>query len=217
VSSSLSVQYDKVVFLLEPNDITRRLVRQKVTVADYPDGKVVITHNGLPLSYRIFDKLRQVHQGAIVDNKRLSSVLTHIHVRQQQRPQRRSQHAPRRASQQNSIFGGLPGCRKPVKAPAPVPIEVIATAPEVIASHEGRLERVLAHAQACSIQFEAPPLTQMDIAHEVKQRVNEELSRQAAAQRLAQFRAEKARAARETGPDSAALPTEPGIDFKRAA
>ena len=36
VSNSLTLQYDKVVFLLEPNAITRELCRKRVTVVDIP-------------------------------------------------------------------------------------------------------------------------------------------------------------------------------------
>ena len=42
VSNSLTLQYDKVVFLLEPNGITRELRRKRVTVVDYPDGRLAI-------------------------------------------------------------------------------------------------------------------------------------------------------------------------------
>jgi hypothetical protein len=38
VSESLTLQYDKVIFILEPTPITRSLRRKRVTVADYPDG-----------------------------------------------------------------------------------------------------------------------------------------------------------------------------------
>lgn len=104
VTANLTVQYDKVVFLLEQNDVARGLVRKKVVVSDYPDGRIVIAYNGLPLAYSIFDKVRQVDQGAIVDNKRLSSVLTLIRQEQQLNPQYRSEAAPRRRSQENSLF-----------------------------------------------------------------------------------------------------------------
>jgi hypothetical protein len=93
-----------VLFILEPNDVTRGLVRKRVTISDYPDGRLVITHNGLPLPYRIFDKVRQVNQGAIVDNKRLSAALAVIKQQQEQAPQRRSQKAPTRRDQPNHLF-----------------------------------------------------------------------------------------------------------------
>jgi hypothetical protein len=52
------------------------------------------------LAYRTFDKLRQVDQGAIADNKRLAAVLTVIRNQQLRRgPQRRS--GSRRRDQRN--------------------------------------------------------------------------------------------------------------------
>src|ERR1700760_522044 len=75
VSNSLTLQYDKVLFLLEPNQITRELRRQRVTLVDYPDGRLAIRYRGLDLPYTTFDKLRQVSQGAIVENKHLGAAL----------------------------------------------------------------------------------------------------------------------------------------------
>jgi len=46
VSNSLTLQYDKVVLLLEPNEITRELRRKRVTVVDYPDGRLAIRYRG---------------------------------------------------------------------------------------------------------------------------------------------------------------------------
>jgi hypothetical protein len=46
VSNSLTLQYDKVVFLLEPNAITHELRRKRVTVVDYPDGRLAIRYRG---------------------------------------------------------------------------------------------------------------------------------------------------------------------------
>jgi hypothetical protein len=57
------------VFLLEPNAITRELCRKRVTVVDYPDGRLAIRYRGLDLPYTTFDKLRQVSQATIVENK----------------------------------------------------------------------------------------------------------------------------------------------------
>ena len=69
VSNSLTLQYDKVLFLLEPNEITRELRRKRVTVIDYPDGRLAIRYRGRDLPYTTFDKLRQVSQASIVENK----------------------------------------------------------------------------------------------------------------------------------------------------
>jgi hypothetical protein len=69
VSFNLTLQYDKVLFMLEPSEITRPLARQRVMIYDYPDGHFAIKHQGRTLPYKIFDKLRQVDQAAIVENK----------------------------------------------------------------------------------------------------------------------------------------------------
>ena len=49
VSNSLTLQYDKVIFILKPTAITRGLARKRVTVVDYPDGRLAIQHNGVDL------------------------------------------------------------------------------------------------------------------------------------------------------------------------
>jgi len=104
VSSNLTLQYDKVVFLLEPNEITRELRRKRVTVVDYPDGRLAIRYRGLDLPYTTFDKLRQVSQASIVENKHLGAVLSHIRERQIERAEARSQSAPRRQGQVGHMF-----------------------------------------------------------------------------------------------------------------
>ncbi len=104
VSNSLTLQYDKVVFLLEPNVITRSLRRKRVTVVDYPDGRLAIRFRGLDLPYTTFDKLRQVSQATIVENKHLGAVLAHIREQQIERAETRSQSAPRRRGQLAHMF-----------------------------------------------------------------------------------------------------------------
>jgi hypothetical protein len=60
VSMNLTLQYDQVLFILEPTGIARSLARKRVTVIDYPDGRLAIRHNGVDLPYRTFDKRPQV-------------------------------------------------------------------------------------------------------------------------------------------------------------
>ena len=94
---NLTLQYDKMIFLLEPNEVTRRLARQRVTVIDYPDGRLSIRHDGVDLPYRMhYDNNRKVTQAAIVENKRLSEVLAYVAQRQLVRDEKRSAKAPRR-------------------------------------------------------------------------------------------------------------------------
>jgi hypothetical protein len=55
VSVNLTLQYDQVLFILEPTAVARSLARERVTVIDYPDGRLTIRYNGVDLPY-----LRQV-------------------------------------------------------------------------------------------------------------------------------------------------------------
>ena len=104
VSKTLTLQYDKVMFILEPNDIARGLSRKRVTVCDYPDGRLAITYQGVELAYRIFDKLQQVSQAAIVENKHLGAVLAQIRDHQLETAEPRSRSAPRRRDQADHRF-----------------------------------------------------------------------------------------------------------------
>jgi hypothetical protein len=99
VSNALTLQYDKILFLLQPNEITRTLARKRVTVIDYPDGRLAIQDEGRDLPYRIFDKLQKVDQAAIVENKRLGDVLACVAQRQKEMESKRSTKAPRRRGQ----------------------------------------------------------------------------------------------------------------------
>jgi Winged helix-turn helix len=99
LTHNLTVQYDKILFLIEANEVTRPLARQRVRIIDYPDGRLAIRHNGLDLPYRIFDKVQKVDQAAIVENKRLGPVLAFIAAQQQARDEGRSKKAPRRKGQ----------------------------------------------------------------------------------------------------------------------
>ena len=104
LSGSLTLRYDKVLFILEPTDLAISLARQKVTVCDYPDGRLEIQHNGVCLPYRTFDKLQSVKRADVVENKRLDDVLDFIATQQAAREGSRSQNAPRRTGQTGHIF-----------------------------------------------------------------------------------------------------------------
>ena len=104
VSKNLTLQYDQVLFILEPNEITRSLACKLVMVLDYPDGRFAIRHNGVDLPYRTFDKRPQVNQAAIVENKRLGPVLAYIAEKQKELDMSRSAKAPRRRGQRNHMF-----------------------------------------------------------------------------------------------------------------
>ena len=103
LSQALTLQYDKVLFIVEPSEQAKTAIGKRVTVVDYPDGRLAIRYRGVELAYRTFDKIRQVDQGAIADNKRLGPLLAMIRDQQQRRePGHRSQRAPRRRDQRDA-------------------------------------------------------------------------------------------------------------------
>jgi hypothetical protein len=103
LSQALTLQYDKVIFILEPSEQAKAAIGKRVAVFDYPDGRLSIRYNGVELGYRTFDKIRQVDQGAIADNKRLGPVLAMIRDEQLRRePVHRSTKAPRRRDQRDA-------------------------------------------------------------------------------------------------------------------
>jgi hypothetical protein len=74
-----------------------RVERAHKTLQD----RLAIRSRGVELAYRTFDKIRQVGQGAIVENKRLGAALALIREEQLRRePQRRS--GPRRRDQRDA-------------------------------------------------------------------------------------------------------------------
>jgi transposase len=110
VSPRLTLQHDKMVFLLEPNEVTRKVAGQRVQIFDYPDGRLAIRHQGLALPYRIFDQIRQVEQGTVVTHKRLDAVLAHIREQQLRHPERQRRPGPRRRGQGPSLFTPSKAC-----------------------------------------------------------------------------------------------------------
>src|SRR4029077_15842569 len=102
LSQALTLQYDKVIFILEPSDQAKAAICKRVTVVDYPDGRLSIRYKGVALAYRTFDELRHVPQAAIVENKRLGAVLALIREQQIERAEVRSRKAPRRRDQRDA-------------------------------------------------------------------------------------------------------------------
>jgi hypothetical protein len=70
-----------------------------------PDGRLAIRYKGADLPYRTFDKIRQVKQAAVVENKRLGPLLEMIRQQQmEQEPENRSRSGPTRRDQTGHMF-----------------------------------------------------------------------------------------------------------------
>lgn len=89
VTQALALHYNKAMFILEPNEISRTLAGKRVEVCEYPDGGLEIRHGEHALPYRMHDKIRQVNQAAIVDNKHLDAALAMAKLMQEQLPPRK--------------------------------------------------------------------------------------------------------------------------------
>jgi hypothetical protein len=97
LSASLTLQYDKVLYLVDPSRENQRLAGKRVTVIDHPDGRIKIRYEGRDLEYREFNKLTHTHQGEVVSHKRLGAMLTMLGKQQKLLPQdKRSVKCPTR-------------------------------------------------------------------------------------------------------------------------
>ncbi|HDT0788086.1 ISNCY family transposase [Klebsiella aerogenes] len=94
LSKSLTVQYDKVMYMIEDTELSRKAIGKYIEVWHYPDGQKELRLNGTALPYSTFDRLSEIDQGAIVDNKRLGRTLEFIKLVQDKRDNNRSQAIP---------------------------------------------------------------------------------------------------------------------------
>jgi len=83
LSLSLTIQYDNILFMLEPTEFAQSAVHKRVEVVDFPDGRLEVRYKGRSMPYRTFDKLRRVTETAVIENKRLGGLLELIRQQQQ--------------------------------------------------------------------------------------------------------------------------------------
>ncbi|WP_186149235.1 ISNCY family transposase [Burkholderia gladioli] len=97
ITNALTVQYDRVMYLLQDTVPNRKLIHQYVEVVEYPDGTIEIQADGAVLPYTEYDRITKIDQGAEVDNKRLSHALAVARSVQEIRDDRRASGSPSRA------------------------------------------------------------------------------------------------------------------------
>nr|WP_249191095.1 ISNCY family transposase [Burkholderia cenocepacia] len=114
VSKSLTVLYDRVLYLLDDTLENRKLIHRYIDVWEYPDGRIEIRADGEVLRCRLYDKLAEVDQGAIIEHKRLSHALQVAEAIQAQRDNRRISGSPSRANRGLPVRAkaSLPGAKK---------------------------------------------------------------------------------------------------------
>jgi hypothetical protein len=89
VSRSLTLQHDKIVYLLENCAANLALIHRYIDVYEYPDGHIELRADGESLRYERYDRLGQIDISAIVENKRLGHALHAARILQAQRDDRR--------------------------------------------------------------------------------------------------------------------------------
>lgn len=98
VTKALTVQYDRVIYLLEDTVANRKLIQRYLEVWEYPDGRIELRADGMALPYVPYDRLSAIDQGAVIEHKRLSHALQVAQALQAQRDDRRASGSPSRTN-----------------------------------------------------------------------------------------------------------------------
>ncbi|MFM0742294.1 ISNCY family transposase [Paraburkholderia xenovorans] len=105
VTKSLTVQYDRVMYLLDDTPANRKLIHRYIDVWEYPDGRIEVRADGAALACIPYDRLAGIDQGAVIEHKRLGHALQVAQALQAQRDDRRASGSPSRTNR------GLPAER----------------------------------------------------------------------------------------------------------
>ena len=100
MTKSLTVQYDRVMYLLDDTPENRKLIHRYIDVL----GVSGRTHrdpraDGAALPCRQYDRLAEIDQGAVIEHKRLGHALQVAQALQAQRDNRRASGSPSRTNQ----------------------------------------------------------------------------------------------------------------------
>jgi len=98
VSNTLTVQYDRVIYLLDDTAANRARVHHYIDVYEYPDGRIEIRADGGALSCSPYDRLSEIDQGTVIENKRLRHALRVAQQVQAERDNRRAAGSPSRTN-----------------------------------------------------------------------------------------------------------------------
>ncbi len=85
VSKSLTLNYKRVLYVLDPTDAARAARRQRVSIEEREDGSLSFWHGEQELQATAFPKDHSVRQGEVVESKRLSATMDFTKAKQRQR------------------------------------------------------------------------------------------------------------------------------------
>lgn len=98
VSLSLTLQHDKVIYLLAESPASRALIHHYIDVFEYPDGEIELRADGRIVPCTRYDRLPAIDMAEVVDSKRLGRVLEVAAVLQAQRDNRHRSNTPSRTN-----------------------------------------------------------------------------------------------------------------------
>ncbi len=85
VSKSLALNYQRVLYVLDPNEAARAARGQRIGIEEREDGSLSFWHGEHELLATAFPKDQATRQADVVENKRLSAVLDFIKEQQRER------------------------------------------------------------------------------------------------------------------------------------
>ena len=85
VSKSLTLNYKRVLYVLDPTDAARAARGKRVRIEEREDGSLSLWHDEAELPATAFPKEHSVRQAEVVESKRLSATMDLIRERQRER------------------------------------------------------------------------------------------------------------------------------------
>jgi hypothetical protein len=74
-TENLTLRYERKLYSLKETKDLRRYAGTYVDVYQFPDGRIEVRIRGASIPYPTFDKIGEIDQGAVVENKRLNHAL----------------------------------------------------------------------------------------------------------------------------------------------
>jgi hypothetical protein len=111
VSKSLTVNFKRVLYVLDPTDPARDACGKRIGIEEREDGSLSFWHGEHELQATAFPKEHRVQQGEVVDNKRLSAALDFMKEQQRVRTEAKVAKPSTTRRDARLLRAGTPRCR----------------------------------------------------------------------------------------------------------
>lgn len=86
VSKNLTIQYDRILYLIEDIPKNRELRRKRIVLFEYNNGRISLNYKGRKLNFcQLYDRVQNNNQAEVIPNERIAGVLSAIRTRQAKR------------------------------------------------------------------------------------------------------------------------------------